>query len=119
MLGHVFVVSIIESSFFGTFVRSNDILTPEQDAVNDQGSDLSSLDFELKISISLVIRTAAFAMSIAKAKDPVSFGKPCSNKAASSSTPPGNTLSTGYVVPLALRSLVDMKGRDLEFHPLP
>lgn len=63
--------------------------------------------------------TAAFAMSIANANDPVSLGIPCSNKAASSSTPPGNTLLTGYAVPLALRSLVDMKGSDREFHPLP
>jgi hypothetical protein len=114
------MMAVIVTTFLCTFERFVDILAPEKEAVNNQGADLQDYQFhmECKMKGGLIL-TAALAINIANAKVPLSLGRPYLSKAASSSTPSIKTSWTGYAVPLAIRSFVDMNGRDLEFQPFP
>jgi hypothetical protein len=58
-------------------------------------------------------------MNIANAKVPVNWGRPYLARADSLSTPPGNTLLMGYLVPLTMWKEVDMNGCDLAPQAFP
>jgi hypothetical protein len=114
MLDHVLMMYIVVNPLSCALVRPFDVPAPKKYTVGNEGADLDDVQLVIKQVYQACILTAAFAMNIAYAKDPLRLGMPYVARASWLSTPPAKTLAIGYFVPSSYRSRVDMNGSDFE-----
>ena len=78
-LGHVRMVAIIVSTLLGVFVCLDDIASPEEEAMSDEGANLKGCQYTgvaIRGQYGVMGLTAALAINMAYAKLPVSRGIP-------------------------------------------